>query len=343
MMVKNIPLGVFYPGMSIMHRLQARTKLFLVVWLVIILVIANQRQWHFAPYIVTFVLVMSGIMVSGLSLRELWHRIKFLVIIMFASALFSILGSTQQSRIVLRIGPLFPDYGPVLICVLLVGSVSLCLLLTGLLPGLRQIWRHRIMKWLRFVFILIVIITVLFLGLTLGTAPNQPLVLGPFLLTEHSVWILMTSFTVFVVLYLSSLLLTMTTLPIALVEAMTILLSPLRRWKWPVDDFALMLLLALRFIPTLLNEAEQLMNAQTARGADTTHGTWQERFQSMSMFFLPLLHSSLRRASELATALDARGYQSDERRTLLHETTLKGIDYCVLCLVVIATTGALFF
>jgi energy-coupling factor transport system permease protein len=131
-------------------------------------------------------------------------------------------------------------------------------------------------------------------------------------------------------------------MPVALVEGITMLLSPLRRFKWPVDDFALMLLLALRFIPTLLNEAEQLIKAQTARGADTRYGTWKERFQSMSMFFLPLIHGSLRHASELATALDARGYQSEGKRTMLHETTLKRIDYCVICLVVIATTGSLF-
>jgi energy-coupling factor transport system permease protein len=198
------------------------------------------------------------------------------------------------------------------------------------------------MKWLRMVLILAVIVVVLFLGLTIGTASNQPLVLGPFLITEHNAWILMTSFTVIVVLYISSLLLTMTTMPVALVEGITMLLSPLRRFKWPIDDFALMLLLALRFIPTLLNEAEQLIKAQTARGADTRYGTWRERFQSMSMFFLPLIHGSLRRASELATALDARGYQSDGKRTMLHETSLKRIDYYVICLVVIATVGSLF-
>lgn len=255
---------------------------------------------------------------------------------------FSLFANTQDSRVLLKLGPLVPLYGPLLITALLVGSTSLCLLLTGLVPGLRQAWQHRIMKWLRTVLILAVIVVVLFLGLTIGTTPNQPLVLGPFLMTERSAWILMTSFTVFVVLYISSLLLTMTTMPVALVEGMTMLLSPLRRFKWPVDDFALMLLLALRFIPTLLNEAEQLIKAQTARGADTRHGTWQERFQSMSMFFLPLIHGSLRRASELATALDARGYQSDGKRTMLHETTLKKIDYYVICLVVIATAGSLF-
>jgi energy-coupling factor transport system permease protein len=341
-MLRNIPLGLFYPGTSIIHRLQARTKLLLVMWLVIILVIANQRQWHFAPYILTFVLVVGGIMLSGLSLRELWHRTRFLVVIMFASALFSLFANTQDSRVLLKLGPLVLLYAPLFITALLVGSVSLCLLLTGLVPGLRQTWQHRTMKWLRMVLILAVIVVVLFLGLTIGTASNQPLVLGPFLITEHSAWILTTSFTMIVVLYISSLLLTMTTMPVALVEGITILLSPLQRFKWPVDDFALMLLLALRFIPALLNEAEQLIKAQTARGADARYGTWRERFQSMSMFFLPLIHGSLRRASELATALDARGYQSDGKRTMLHETSLKGIDYYVICLVVIATAGSLF-
>ncbi|GLV54272.1 energy-coupling factor transporter transmembrane protein EcfT [Dictyobacter sp. S3.2.2.5] len=250
-----------------MHRLQARTKLVLVLWLVVILMIANQRQWHFAPYIVTGIFAVGGLMLSGLSLRELWRRTRFLIIVMFASSLFSFFGSTQKSPILM--------------------------------------------------------------------------VLGPVRITEHSVWILMISFTVFVVLYFSSLILTMTTMPVALVEAITMLLSPLRRWKWPVDDFALMLLLAFRFIPTFLSEAEQLVKAQMARGADTKHGTWRERIQSVSMFFYPLFHSSLRHASELATALNARGYQSDGKRTPLHEARLRGIDYGVICLVIVVTAGSL--
>jgi energy-coupling factor transport system permease protein len=111
--------------------------------------------------------------------------------------------------------------------------------------------------------------------------------------------------------------------------------------KLPVDDFALMTLLALRFIPTMFDEAEQLIKAQTARGADLTHGTVQQRIQSLFMFFTPLIEGTLRRASDLSVALEARGYRAEGRQTLLHETSFGLADYAVLGTVVLVTVGAL--
>jgi energy-coupling factor transport system permease protein len=133
----------------------------------------------------------------------------------------------------------------------------------------------------------------------------------------------------------------MTTTPVALIEGMTLLLAPLRRLKLPVDDFALMTLLALRFIPTLLDEAEQLIKAQTSRGADVLHGTVRERLQSLSMFFFPLIQGALRRASDLSVALEARGYRSEGKQTLLYETSLAFIDYAALITVIMLTVGSL--
>jgi energy-coupling factor transport system permease protein len=126
----------------------------------------------------------------------------------------------------------------------------------------------------------------------------------------------------------------MTTSPIALIEGLTMLLTPLRWLRFPVDDFALMTLLALRFIPTLLEEVEQLSKAQTARGANFSSGPWRNRLQSLMALFVPFFRSTLRRASELATALDARGYQVDGKQTRLHEKALGVADYSVLALVI---------
>src|SRR5207302_1357686 len=124
-------------------------------------------------------------------------------------------------------------------------------------------------------------------------------------------------------------LVTMTTSPVKLVEGMTMLMAPLRRLKLPVDDFALMVLISLRFVPTLLEEVEQLIKAQTSRGADLTSGTLRERLQSLPMLFLPLMRGVFRRASELATALEARGYEVQGHQTLLHESTFSMLDYLV--------------
>jgi len=115
------------------------------------------------------------------------------------------------------------------------------------------------------------------------------------------------------------------------------------RWlKLPVDDFALMTLIALRFIPTLIEEVEQLIKAQTARGADYTHGTIRERSQSLLALFIPLLQDVLRRASDLATALESRGYEVGSRQTRLHEKRLGAIDYSVLATVAVITIASLF-
>jgi energy-coupling factor transport system permease protein len=191
--------------------------------------------------------------------------------------------------------------------------------------------------------VLLLLIALITLVLLSGPAASAPLHIGPYLITYSGVWVLMTFFVALIVLYVCSLLLTMTTSPVALVEGLTMLLSPLRRLKLPVDDFALMCLIALRFMPTLLEEVEQLIKAQTSRGADMTRGTIRERLQSLAMLFIPLMQGVLRRAAELATALEARGYEVEGRQTFLHETSFGLADYVVLGGLVVVTVGALLF
>ena len=104
-----------------------------------------------------------------------------------------------------------------------------------------------------------------------------------------------------------------------------------------------MCLIALRFMPTLLEEVEQLIKAQTSRGADMTRGTVRERLQSLTMLFIPLMQGVLRRAAELATALEARGYEVEGRQTFLHETSLGLADFGVLGGLVLVTVSSLLF
>jgi energy-coupling factor transport system permease protein len=160
-------------------------------------------------------------------------------------------------------------------------------------------------------------------------------------ITDLGVWLLASFSAVFLALFTFSLLLTMTTAPIALIEGMTLLLTPLRWLKLPVEEFALMTLIALRFIPTLIEEVEQLIKAQTSRGADYSQGTIRERVQSLIALFVPFMQGVLRRAADLSTALEARGYEVEGKRTLLYEKSLGGIDYMVLCVVGVITVGSL--
>ncbi len=343
MIFSNVPLGLYFPKKSIIHRLQARTKLLLLCWLVIVLIIAHQREWHFAPYIVVLGLVGSEIALAGISPREIWQRIWFILALALFSAFFSLFASFRRSPVLYTFGPWQPLYGNVVHVLLISGVVLLLLLLTSWFPGIRIIWRRSWLKYMRVPLLFFLIAITIFYWLTNGRSLNKPFMIGPLLLTYHGVWVIMANFVILLSLYISSLLLTMTTMPVALIEGMTLLLWPLRRLKLPVDDFALMTLLALRFIPTLLEEAEQLIKAQTSRGADVMHGSIQERLQSLSMFFLPLVEGTLRRASDLAVALEARGYRSEGKQTLLYETAFAWIDYAVLGIVIVLTVGSLLF
>ncbi len=339
-MLSNVPLGVYLPGKTVLHRLQARTKLVLLVWLVIVLVIANQRQWHFAPYVVVLCLVFGSVALARISPREMWRRLWLLVILTFISAFFSIFASYRGSPVLYTFGPWLPLYGNLLRVLLLSGAIFLALVLSSFVPGIRLIWRHGWLRSMRVFLIFFLIVVAFFYWLTSGHPLDKPFPIGPLLLTYRGVWVVVASFVVFLSLYVASILLTMTTTPVALIEGMMLLLAPLRRLKLPVDDFALMTLLALRFIPTLLDEAEQLIKAQTSRGADVMHGTLRERLQSLSMFFLPLMQGTLRRASDLSVALEARGYRSEGKQTLLYETSLAFIDYAALITVVVLTTSS---
>ena len=125
----------------------------------------------------------------------------------------------------------------------------------------------------------------------------------------------------------TSILLTYTTSPISLTDGLESLLSPLKVIKLPVHTFAMMMSIALRFIPTLIEETEKIMNAQKSRGADFTSGNLIERGKALIPILVPLFVSSFKRAEELATAMECRCYRGDYNRTKLVKLEYKGIDY----------------
>ncbi len=340
-MLKMLPLGTYYPGQSLLHRLQARTKLFLLLWLVAWLTIANHLKWHLEPYVLALVLLALGLFFSGLSLRTLWQRMWLLVLLMLLGV-WPILTTTDGAhRTLLTIGPFGIPYGPLRLSLLLVGGLGFALLLSTYLPALYALWQKPQFRRLKSLLWFVTLVSFLLLWLASGSVSNQDFLLGPALVTDSGVWTLITFSSFLLLLYAFSLLLTMTTSPMALIEGMTMVLAPLRRFRLPVDSFALMTLLALRFLPTLLETTEQLSKAQTARGADLTSGTLRERFQSLTMLFVPLIHSVFRDASELGTALEARGYQSEGRQTPLYETTFHLSDYSVCLVIVILTIASI--
>ena len=130
----------------------------------------------------------------------------------------------------------------------------------------------------------------------------------------------------------TSVLLTYTTSPIALTDGLESLLSPLKAIKLPVHVFAMMMSIALRFIPTLIEETEKIMNAQKSRGADFSSGGLVKRIKSLIPILIPLFVSSFKRAEELATAMECRCYRGDKHRTKLVKLTFKPRDFIFLLL-----------
>ena len=124
----------------------------------------------------------------------------------------------------------------------------------------------------------------------------------------------------------TSIILTLTTTPLKLSEALEKLFSPLKVIKFPVHEMAMMMSIALRFIPTLIDETDKIMKAQVSRGADYDTGTLISRLKGYVTVLVPLFVSSFRRADELATAMDARCYNGGEGRTKLHPLKLTGKD-----------------
>ncbi len=134
-------------------------------------------------------------------------------------------------------------------------------------------------------------------------------------------------------------LLTYTTLPTALTDALERLLKPLKLVRLPVHDLAMMMTIALRFIPTLIEETDKIMSAQKARGADLESGKLLERVRAMIPILIPLLASSFRRAYELATAMECRCYHGGEGRTRMKELHLAARDYTALGICAVFLAG----
>ena len=138
-----------------------------------------------------------------------------------------------------------------------------------------------------------------------------------------------------VFLVLASSLLTLTTAPVTLTDGLERLLSPLRVIHFPAHEMAMMMTIALRFIPTLLEEADKIMKAQTARGADFESGNLLARARAMVPLLVPLFVSAFRRAGELAMAMEARCYHGGEGRTRLHVLKMQKRDWAAALLLAV--------
>ena len=246
-MFKDITLGQYFPGNSVIHSLDPRTKLMLMIAYIVIVFLVRS-MWMFIPVAVFLAMTIVLARVPlGYVVRTL-KPMRWLLILMFILNLFLI--KTGE---------------PIL-------EVWIIKITTG---GLRQS-----------IFIIIRLVL-----LVTGTS-----------------------------------LLTLTTTPISLTDGLEKLLMPLTKLKFPAHELAMMMTIALRFIPTLIEEADRIMKAQMARGADMETGSIIRRAKNMIPILIPLFVSSFRRADELAMAMESRCYHGGEGRTKMRVLKMRWRD-----------------
>ena len=237
-MISDITLGQFFPGESLLHKADPRTKILSAVLLMATIFCAE----NLFSYLFLIGVTLSLAIIGNIRIRLLWKSIRPLLIV---------------------------------------------LLITGLL------------------------------NLFLTTGEGNPLVsLGFLVIYEEGIWRAL-FMVIRVVLLVSgaSLLLTYTTSPIQLTDGLESLLSPLKKLHLPVHEFAMMMTIALRFIPTLIEETDKIMKAQKARGADFSTGGLLQRAKALLPVLIPLFVASFQHAMDLATAMECRCYHGGEGRT----------------------------
>lgn len=260
-MLNDITLGQYFPGTSFIHRLDPRTKILLVIAL-IVLIFAVTDFFAYGILTIFFVLVT---LISRLSFVRLLRSVKPLWPIILITMLIHMFSHEGE---------------------LLYQFYMFKITREGLLEGALMVIRL-----------------------------------------------------VFLILFSS--LLTMTTSPLELTDGLEKLLRPFKKIGLPAHELAMMMTIALRFIPTLLSETERIMMAQSARGADFSGGSIKKKAKNILSLIVPLFLSAFRRADELATAMEARCYRGGEGRTRMYQLAFAAIDGVAVA--VVFCVGALMF
>ena len=214
--------------------------------------------------------------------------------------------------------------------IVVAGFTFLAIALSGV-PA-KMIWKAIKPLWVILVFTMLIHIL---------TTPGMEIFSWKFIhISEEGIrnGIVMTLRLVFLIAFSS--LLTYTTSPIVLTDGIEDLLMPFRRFGVPAHELAMMMTIALRFIPTLLEETDRIMKAQSSRGADFVNGNLWQRAKNMIPLLVPLFISAFRRADDLATAMEARCYRGGEGRTKMHQLSYTWRDRNAFIAIVLVT-GAL--
>ena len=227
----------------------------------------------------------------------------------------------------------FDPRSKIIFTVLFIAAIFLCkglvsygitLLILLMMIGISKVQPRVFLKGMKPVVFIVVCTAILNLFYTSGTVLWS---WGILKITEEGIW--KAGFMVLRILMLiaCTLLLTYTTSPILLTDGLEKLLRPLKKLNFPVHELSMMMSIALRFIPTLIQETDKIISAQKARGADCDSGNLIQKAKALIPILIPLFISSFRRAEELAIAMECRCYHGDEGRTSLRQLRYAGRDY----------------
>lgn len=206
-------------------------------------------------------------------------------------------------------------------------SYAFVILITVLSMAISKIKPKSALKGLKPLIIIIILTAVLNIFYTGGT----PIIEGWIITWEGIARAVMMSLRI-ILLIVGTFMLTYTTSPFALTDGLEIMLNPLKKIKIPVHEMSMMMSMALRFIPTLIEETDKIMSAQKARGADFDSGNLFQRAKALLPILVPLFVSAFRRADELAVAMESRCYHGGEGRTRMKQLRMQGIDAWALLL-----------
>ncbi len=206
-------------------------------------------------------------------------------------------------------------------------SYAFVILVTALSMAVARIKPKSALKGLKPVIIIIILTAVLNIFYTGGT----PVIEGWIITWEGIERAVMMSLRI-ILLIVGTFMLTYTTSPIALTDGLETMMGPLKKIKIPVHEMSMMMSMALRFIPTLIEETDKIMSAQKARGADFDSGNLFQRAKALLPILVPLFVSAFRRADELAVAMESRCYHGGKGRTRMKQLRLQGIDAAALAL-----------
>lgn len=214
-------------------------------------------------------------------------------------------------------------------------SYAAVILLTAVIIHISNIPFKFMVRGLKAIMMLVIITAALNLFMT----PGETVVFSKwiFTITLEGVYLASKMAVRIILLIIGSSLLTLTTTPTVLTGGLEVLLSPLKKIGIPISVFVMMISIALRFIPTLLDETDKIIKAQTSRGADFEHGNPIKRVKAMIPILIPLFVSAFRRADDLAVAMECRCYNADARRTSYRRFRFGKYDFFALVYAVVFT------